>query len=54
MPARPSPPVIAYQDGFAALDRLARVFGFRELRGWRPATADSRTARGHRWMFMER
>ena len=43
-------PMIAYPDGFAALDWLARVFGFREL--IRDGRAED--IEGHRWMFMER
>lgn len=37
-------PMIAYEDGFAALDWLAWVFGFRELR--RMTAADGRLAHG--------
>jgi len=37
-------PMIAYEDGFAALDWLARAFGFRELR--RMTGADGRLAHG--------
>ena len=37
-------PMIAYEDGFAALDWLARVFGFRER--WRMTSADDRLAHG--------
>ena len=37
-------PMIAYEDGFAALDWLARVFGFRERR--RMTAADGRLAHG--------
>jgi uncharacterized glyoxalase superfamily protein PhnB len=35
-------PMIAYEDGFAALDWLARVFGFREVR--RMASPEGRLA----------
>ena len=37
-------PMIAYEDGFAALDWLARAFGFRERR--RMTGADGRLAHG--------
>ena len=37
-------PMIAYEDGLAALDWLARAFGFRELR--RMTSADGRLAHG--------
>ena len=37
-------PMLAYEDGPAALDWLTKAFGFREVtRGW-PTTAASRTA----------
>ena len=37
-------PMIAYEDGFAALDWLAQAFGFRELT--RMTSADGRLAHG--------
>ena len=37
-------PMIAYEDGFAALEWLSRAFGFRELR--RMSGSDGRLAHG--------
>jgi uncharacterized glyoxalase superfamily protein PhnB len=54
-------PMIAYEDGIAALDWLSRAFGFRER--MRLADDSGRLSHGemevedlegHRWMFIER